>query len=76
MAGQIYIGELEGRVRRLFDEELKMLACPAFIVQSDEAAREAWGTNPLDPSIRVPALEAGLRQGRALARDLAAYWRA
>jgi len=46
----------------------------AFIVQSDDAARAAFGTNPLDPAVRVPALEAGLRQGQELAAALGKYW--
>jgi NTE family protein len=70
----LVVRQLEGRVQRLFEQELRSLKHPAFVVRSDDAAREAFGTNPLDPAVRVPALEAGLRQGRALARDLAAYW--
>ncbi|MDT4987614.1 MAG: hypothetical protein QOI74_1708 [Micromonosporaceae bacterium] len=39
------------------------------LIKPDEAARAAIGPNVLDPSRRVVALEAGLAQGAALARD-------
>ncbi|HXC39599.1 MAG TPA: patatin-like phospholipase family protein [Burkholderiales bacterium] len=67
---------LQNREKRNFDAEMETLGQRAFIVQSDDAARAAFGLNPLDPAVRVPALEAGLRQGRGLARGIAAYWNA
>lgn len=38
----------------------------AAIIEPDEASRAAAGANPLDPSTRKPAAEAGRAQGRGL----------
>nr|WP_240939748.1 patatin-like phospholipase family protein [Planosporangium flavigriseum] len=48
------------------------------LIKPDAGARTAIGPNVLDPSRRVAALEAGLAQGMALARDgaLSASWAA
>ncbi len=41
------------------------------VIEADAAALEAFGPNVLDPSRRVAAAEAGLRQGAAAAQSLA-----
>lgn len=42
------------------------------VVRPDEASLAAFGTDPLSPSTRTPAAEAGLAQGEALAAKVAA----
>jgi NTE family protein len=44
------------------------------VIQADPEALAAMGDNPLDPSMRGPAVEAGLRQGRAAADALRLTW--
>jgi NTE family protein len=44
------------------------------VITPDEASLAAFGTNPLDPSTRTPAAEAGLAQGRKTAPTIAALW--
>jgi NTE family protein len=44
------------------------------VVQADADALGAFGDNPLDPSRRAPAVEAGLRQGRQAADRLRPAW--
>jgi NTE family protein len=46
----------------------------SFVLAVDAATAAVIGPNPLDPSRRKPALDEGRRQGRAAARELAAYW--
>lgn len=47
-------------------EERRAGGAKVAIVEPDEASRAAIGANPLDPSTRTPAAEAGRAQGRAL----------
>lgn len=47
-------------------EELRAGGAAVAIVEPDEFSRAAISTNPLDPSTRRPAAEAGRAQGRAL----------
>ncbi len=58
-------------------KELALLA-PArtLLLQVDATAIAAIGPNPLDPSRRGPALEAGLRQGRSLVDTVRTFWTA
>lgn len=44
------------------------------VIQADPDALTAMGDNPLDPAMRGPAVEAGLRQGHEAADDLRATW--
>ena len=46
--------------------ELRGSGAEVAIVEPDEASRAAMGRNPLDPSTRRPAAEAGRAQGRRL----------
>ena len=41
----------------------------------DSSSRDAFGVNVMDPSTRPPAARAGYNQGRALAGQLAGFWR-
>ncbi len=47
-------------------EELRAGGAEVAVVEPDEASRAAIGANPLDPSTRTPAAEAGRAQGRDL----------
>ncbi len=47
-------------------EELRAGGAKVAVVEPDEASRAAIGVNPLDPSTRRPAAEAGRAQGRGL----------
>lgn len=56
-------------------EELAALGTAAVTsVFADETSIIAFGTNPLDPSVRPPAAVAGRAQGRALAESLQSIW--
>ncbi|MCO5999836.1 patatin-like phospholipase family protein [Actinoallomurus rhizosphaericola] len=46
----------------------------AFLSVPDEVSREAIGSNPYDPDRARVAAEAGRRQGRVIAADVAAIW--
>ncbi|MEU8587276.1 patatin-like phospholipase family protein [Streptomyces sp. NPDC048664] len=45
-------------------EELRASGAEVAVIEPDEGSRTAIGANPLDPATRVPAAEAGRRQGR------------
>jgi NTE family protein len=47
-----------------------------YVIAPDEAATAAFGINPMDPAGRIPGAEAGVRQARALADELRAFWAA
>lgn len=49
--------------------ELRAAGAEVVVVEPDEASLVAIGTNPLDPSTRRPAAEAGRAQGRRLRID-------
>ena len=44
------------------------------IVTPDEETSAIIGVNLMDPTINLPAAEAGIRQGRAIAGTLADFW--
>jgi NTE family protein len=44
------------------------------VIVPDEAALAAFGGDPLDPSTRTPAANAGLAQGEAAAAKIAPFW--
>ena len=54
-------------------ETLRANGTNVFLLQPDEQSRTAIGKNPLLPSSRAPAAEAGRRQGRAAAADLGQF---
>jgi NTE family protein len=62
---------LEGDVARL-----TAAGSVVRVITPDEPSLTAFGTNPLDPSSRTPAAEAGLAQGRKAAAEIAAFWQA
>ncbi|MBI2761252.1 MAG: patatin-like phospholipase family protein [Chloroflexi bacterium] len=66
-----------GIARRQLDAEVATLRAAGSTVEvilPDDAAIEAFGPNLMDPSRRVPAAEAGLRQGLAIGAALRAAW--
>lgn len=44
------------------------------VIQMDEAAQAACGMNLMDPALRVPTAEAGMRHARSLAPELLHWW--
>ena len=56
----------QGPMKELVAREAAALTGAVTVVTADEETEAAVGANPLDPSMRRPAAEAGLRQGRAL----------
>lgn len=69
------------RVLVLSPARLEIFALPVLeatgsvaVIYPDDAAVEAMGANPLDPSLRAPAARAGWAQAEALAEDLGNLW--
>jgi NTE family protein len=60
-------------LRSRFEAELAALE-RTFVVEADADSIAAIGTNPLDPSRRKPALDAGRRQARRFADQIKAFW--
>jgi NTE family protein len=58
------------------DEEMAALRREgrAHLVLADEAAVQAFGTNPLDPATREPCARAGRAQGETVAEEIRASW--
>jgi NTE family protein len=62
-----------GRHERAFVRELDLLrssGAEVIVIGMDGPAKQAMGSNPLEPGIRVPMLSHGRRQGDVEARDL------
>ncbi|CAN5329561.1 patatin-like phospholipase family protein [soil metagenome] len=58
------------------EAEIAALApAEVLVAYADEASLAAFGANALDPAIRPAAAMAGREQGRALAPQVAAFWR-
>ena len=53
--------------------EIEEFPGPTVAVFADDASREAFGTNALDPACRPPAAQAGRRQGREEAARIARF---
>lgn len=63
--------------RQRFEAELDALrqsGAAVEVVVPDDASRQAFGPNLLDPSRRKEIAEAGVRQGRAEAERVRAFW--
>jgi NTE family protein len=54
--------------------KLEAAGSKVLVVAPDEAARDAMGTNPLDPAVRKPSAEAGLVQGQVMAGSVREFW--
>lgn len=63
--------------RRLIDHvaALRTAGAAVMVIEPDKAGRAAMGANRLAPETRIPAAEAGRALGRALAPEVAAFWR-
>lgn len=57
-----------------WDSARPLLGERVLAVEADEASRAAFGTNPLDPSTRRPAAEAGKAQAAAVVDAVRALW--
>jgi NTE family protein len=58
------------------DADLEALSSSRVLtVYADDDSIAAMGRNPLDPASRRPAALAGRERGRALAHEVAAFWR-
>ena len=55
-------------------DELRAAGSSVAVLLPDAAAVEAFGPNLMDPAFRVPAAEAGLRQGTEAAQRLRSMW--
>lgn len=53
---------------------LEVAGSEVAVIRADADALAAMGDNPLDPTFRGAAVDAGLRQGRAAADQLRATW--
>jgi NTE family protein len=56
-------------------DDLRAAGSKVETIFPDTNARNAFGDNVMDPSTRPPAARAGYDQGRALAEQLAGFWR-
>jgi NTE family protein len=56
-------------------DELRASGSRVETIFPDSDSREAFGVNMMDLSTRPPAARAGYNQGRALAEQLAEFWR-
>ena len=56
-------------------DELRARGSRVETIFPDSNSRDAFGDNVMDPSARPPAARAGYTQGRALAGQLADFWR-
>ncbi|MBL7512325.1 patatin-like phospholipase family protein [Frankia nepalensis] len=56
--------------------DLERAGARVLVVTADDAARTAFGPNPLDPTVRPASARAGRRQGWSLAHTVRAFWTA
>ncbi len=56
-------------------EELRARGSRVETISPDRSSEPMFGANAMDPSLRPPAARAGSEQGRALAEQLASFWR-
>ncbi|MGH9096618.1 MAG: patatin-like phospholipase family protein, partial [Acidimicrobiales bacterium] len=56
-------------------EGLRNQGATVLVISGDDDALATFVDNPLDPSRRAPALEAGRRQGAAGASAVRALWK-
>jgi NTE family protein len=80
----LVLSPLGGRTRTPLDwgmhlaaqaDELRARGSRVETILPDSDSRDAFGTNLMDLSTRPPAARAGYDQGRALAEQLADFWR-
>ena len=55
-------------------EILRNAGGKTYLVEPDQASKNAIGLNPLAPETRTPAARAGRSQGHAIAEDVALFW--
>jgi len=54
--------------------DLEKAGGKVLVITADDAAKEAFGANPLDPAVRPASARAGRRQGWSLSRAVRAFW--
>ncbi|WP_432991489.1 patatin-like phospholipase family protein [Dactylosporangium sp. CA-233914] len=75
VAAMIVVAPMGALLRPLIDREIaKAGAARSLVIEPDPDAVEAIGPNVLDPSRRAAAVDAGLRQGEALAQSVREVW--
>jgi len=57
------------------DELAALAPSRVHVIYADAASVEAFGSNPLDPSVRAASARAGRALGRTVAVEVAALWR-
>ncbi|MCU1693727.1 MAG: Patatin, partial [Frankiales bacterium] len=57
-----------------WDDDRPLLGDRVLLVEPDDAARAAFGANPLDPATRAPAARAGHAQAAAVAGAVRELW--
>jgi NTE family protein len=55
-------------------EILQRAGGKTYLINPDSKSRRAIGLSPLSPETRRPAAQAGRKQGRSAAEDIAAFW--
>jgi NTE family protein len=55
-------------------ETLISAGTKTYLIEPDEASKNAIGLNPLAPETRIPAANAGRSQGHAIGEDLYRFW--
>jgi NTE family protein len=55
-------------------ETLRSAGGKTYLVEPDQASKNAIGLNPLAPETRTPAATAGRRQAHDIAKDIALFW--
>jgi NTE family protein len=59
------------------EQHMEILECAGgktYVIEPDEASKNAIGLNPLAPETRMPAANAGRSQGHTIAEDVARFW--
>ena len=56
-------------------EILQQAGSKTYVVNPDSKSRKAIGLNPFSPDTRGPSANAGRKQGRDIAADLAVFWK-
>ena len=54
--------------------ELETAGSKVLAICPDDTARNAMGSNPLDPAVRIPSAVAGREQGRCMSSQVATFW--
>lgn len=71
----VVVAPMAAFVRPMIEREIAATgAARSVLIEPDEEALEAFGPNVLDPGRRAAAVEAGLRQAKAIADEVRTVW--